>query len=177
MMVLDVLKMGNPLLREKCKEVDIDTISSDNSQSFIEDLIDTMRAENGAGIAAPQVGRLQRIFVMECDNNPRYPRKSSFPLTVMINPTINQLGDALVDSWEGCLSIPGLRGMLPRAAKVELAGYDRYGQPFTKVIEDFEAVVAQHELDHLNGVLFLDRMDDMSYLTFQEEYVKYWLNV
>lgn len=168
--------MGNPLLREKCQEVDIDTISSDELQNFMDDLIDTMRDEDGAGIAASQVGKLWRIFIMECDNNPRYPDKTGFPLTIVINPTIKIIGSDKVDSWEGCLSIPGLRGRLPRAARVELSGYDRQGQSFTKVIQGFEAVVAQHELDHLNGVLFIDRMDDMSYLAFQEEYVKYWIN-
>lgn len=175
-MVLDVIKMGNPILREVCQAIPLVDITNDELQTFIDDLIDTMRDKNGAGIAASQVGQLKRIFIMECDHNPRYPDRTDFALTVAINPTIKVVGDAMVDSWEGCLSIPGLRGMLPRSAKVELSAYDRQGNRFVRTIEGFEAVVAQHELDHLNGTLFVDRMKDMKYLTFQDEYVKYWLN-
>ncbi len=173
-MILPVLKMGNPKLREVCKEVQLDELQLDETQRFVDDLIETMRDENGAGIAAPQVGVLKRIFIMECLNNPRYPDNEEFPLTIVVNPTIEVIEEDYLESWEGCLSIPGLRGMLPRHNRVTLSGYDKEGVEFSKVIEGFEAVVAQHELDHLDGILFIDRMKDMKYLAFTTEYQKYW---
>jgi len=161
-----VIKMGNPLLREVCLAVDEKEIQNTETQQLIDDMVATMRAENGAGIAAPQVGVKQRIFTIEIDNNPRYPDKPSFPLLIAINPSIEPIGEALVDSWEGCLSIPKIRGRLKRHTNVKLSGLDRRGQFFEMELTGFEAVVAQHELDHLNGILFIDRMEDMKTLTY-----------
>ncbi|WP_276165233.1 peptide deformylase [Zobellia alginiliquefaciens] len=174
MAVLDVIKMGNPLLRKVSKEVGQDEITSPKFQQFLADLVETMRAESGAGIAAIQVGVLKRVFAMEMKKNDRYPDKGSFALTTVINPEIEPLSSEEVEGWEGCLSIPGIRGRLKRYKKVKLSGLDIKGEKFEKVLDDFSAIVAQHELDHLNGILLIDRMPNMKTLTFQEEYDTYW---
>jgi len=171
---LSVIKMGHPNLRNSSQPIPLDQIQLSETQKFIDNLIATMRAEDGAGIAAPQVDILKRIFVMEVDNNPRYPDKKSFPLTIAINPEIIPLGKEKVESWEGCLSIPNIRGKLMRWATVQLSAYDRNGQHYQKKLTGFAAVVAQHELDHLNGILFIDRMDDLTTLSFREEYQRFF---
>ncbi len=175
MNTLSVIKMGHPNLRKIASPVPLDQLQSPRYQEFIDHLINTMRAEDGAGIAAPQVDVVERIFVMEVDNNPRYPDKPSFPLLVAINPEIKPIGTKQVESWEGCLSIPNIRGKLMRWAQVKITGYDRDGHFFEKELSDFAAVVAQHELDHLNGILFIDRMKDMKSLCFQAEYERFYL--
>lgn len=177
MTLLQIIKMGNPILRKESQNVEKFQLNTDEYQRFIDDLIHTMRNANGAGIAAPQVGVLDRIFIMEMLDNPRYPNKESFPLLVAINPEITFLDTEKTDSWEGCLSIPNIRGRLKRYKKILLKGLDRSGKPFEKKLEGFAAIVAQHELDHLNGKLLIDRMDSMETLTFQEEYDKYWHNI
>lgn len=174
MSTLEVIKMGNPLLRSVCQPVTNDEIASQEFQAFIDSLILTMQEEDGAGIAAPQVGILKRLFVIEMDGNKRYPDEDNFPMTVIINPEIKILSNEITDSWEGCLSIPGIRGKLKRSKQVQLSGVDRHGEPFEKILDGFPAIVAQHELDHLNGILFIDRMKTMETLTFEEEYSKYW---
>lgn len=174
MAVLKVIKMGNPLLRKVSEAVTPNEIKSADFQQFIADLIETMREESGAGIAAIQVGVLKRVFTMEMKKNDRYPDKGSFALTTVINPEIEPLGSEEVEGWEGCLSIPGIRGRLKRYKKVKLSGFDIKGEKFEKVLDDFSAIVAQHELDHLNGILLIDRMPNMETLTFQEEYDTYW---
>jgi len=174
MAVREVIKMGNPILRSQSKTVDLDILSGD-FQKLIDDLIDTMRSENGAGIAAPQIGILKRAFTMEVDTNPRYPEKESFPLVVAINPEIEFLSNEMVDSWEGCLSIPNIRGRLKRHKHIKLKAINRTGEHFETELTGFAAIVAQHELDHLNGTLLIDRMQSMETLTFQEEYEKYWI--
>lgn len=173
MALLEVLKMGNPKLREICEEIPLKEINTETFQEFIDSLIETQRAANGAGIAAPQVGRLQRVFTMEMTKNPRYPNKETFPLIIAINPEIEIISSELIDSWEGCLSIPGIRGQLPRYPKIKLRAFDRSAIAFEIQLEGFAAIVAQHELDHLNGVLLIDRMADMKTLTFQKEYETY----
>lgn len=167
--------MGNPQLREVSEQVGLEEIQTTKFQNFIDDLVATMRFENGAGIAAAQVDVLKRVFTMEMGDNPRYPDRSSFPLYVVINPEIEPIGDIKVDSWEGCLSIPNIRGMLRRYEGIKLSGLDRKGNHFEVQLDGFASVVAQHELDHLNGVLLIDRMDSMETLTFQDEYEKYWM--
>lgn len=174
MAVLEVIKMGNPLLRETSEIVDVKKIASKDFQQFIDDLIDTMQAKNGAGIAAPQVGALIRLFAMEMKDNPRYPEKETFPLSIVINPEIEFLSEEKTASWEGCLSIPGIRGMLKRYKHIKINGLDRNGHRFETELNGFAAIVAQHELDHLNGILLIDRMDSMETLTFEEEFEKYW---
>ena len=174
-MLMDVIKMGNPILRERSVEVSMDDLATVKKQTFIDNLIATMQDENGAGIAAPQVGVLDRIFIIECVDNPRYPDQVEFPLTVAINPVITAIGEEQIDSWEGCLSIPNIRGRLPRYTTVLLEAYDQEGVFYSKELSGFEAIVAQHELDHLDGILFVDRMPSMEYLSFHEEYLEYWM--
>lgn len=174
MNLLPVIKMGHPNLRKSSLPVPLEELQKPQTQELIDNLITTMRAEDGAGIAAPQVDVLQRIFVVEVDNNPRYPDKPPFPLMIVINPEIKPLGEEKMESWEGCLSIPNIRGKLMRWSRIELSGYDREGKYFQKKLSGFAAVVAQHELDHLNGILFIDRMDDMKTLCFREEFQRYY---
>jgi peptide deformylase len=175
MSVLEVTKMGNPVLRKVCKPVKVSKIKTKKFQKFIDSMVDTIRDEDGAGIAAPQVDVKKRLFVMEVQENPRYPNKNSFPLVVAINPELKPIGKKKVDSWEGCLSIPNIRGCLKRHARVELKALDRKGKAYTMKLKGFAAVVAQHELDHLNGTLFIDRMKSMETLAFQEEFEEYWM--
>lgn len=172
--MLPVIKMGHPNLRKPSLPLSLDLIPKLEYQQLIDNLITTMRTEDGAGIAAPQVDVLKRIFVVEVDNNPRYPDKPSFPLLVAINPELEPIGVEQVDSWEGCLSIPNIRGQLQRWARVRISAYDRTGKFYQKELSDFAAVVAQHEMDHLNGVLFIDRMEDMKTLCFREEYQRFY---
>lgn len=174
MAVLDVVKMGNPLLRKVSAPVG-EELKTPLFQQSLDDMVATMRFQNGAGIAAPQVGVLKRVFTMEVVENPRYPDKNPFPLYIAINPEIEILDETLVDSWEGCLSIPNIRGRLKRYTCILLKATDRNGESFQEELDGFAAIVAQHELDHLNGTLLIDRMDSMETLTFQEEYDKYWL--
>ena len=174
MAVCEVIKMGNPLLRSVSQPIAIDA-SSEEFQNLVDHLIDTMRSKNGVGIAAPQIGILKRAFTMEVDSNSRYPEKESFSLVVAINPEITFLSDERVDSWEGCLSIPNIRGRLKRHKHIVLKAMDRNGTSFETELTGFAAIIAQHELDHLNGTLLIDRMENMETLTFQEEYEKYWL--
>ena len=175
MAVLDVLKMGNPRLREVSMPVSKTELKTKAFQEFLDHLVDTQRAKNGAGIAAPQVDVLQRVFTMELTDNKRYPNKKPFSLRIAINPEIEPLADTMVDSWEGCLSIPGIRGQLRRYKRIKLRALDRHANPFEEELDGFAAIVAQHELDHLNGILLIDRMEGMKTLSFQEEYEKYWL--
>ena len=176
MAVLHVVKMGNPLLKKVSTPVK-EEIKTPKFQQQIDDMIETMRFQNGAGIAAPQVGILNRVFTMEVVQNSRYPDKTPFPLYVAINPEIKIIDDTLVDSWEGCLSIPNIRGKLKRYKRILLTAIDRDGNDFQIELDNFAAIVAQHELDHLNGTLLIDRMDSMETLTFQEEYEKYWMEI
>ena len=175
MSVLEVIKMGNPRLREVCSLVEFTEINTTEFQKFIDDLLETQNAEDGAGIAAPQVDVLQRVFTMELKENPRYPNKETFPLYVAINPEIEPILDTIIESWEGCLSIPGIRGQLPRYKEVRLKALDRYGKSYEVDLDGFAAIVAQHELDHLNGVLLIDRMESMKTLSFQKEFETYWI--
>lgn len=167
MTTLEVLKMGHPILREVCLNVEENVIYSEKFQIFLDELVATMRASDGVGIAAPQVGVLQRVFVIEIDDNPRYLNRDSFELLIIINPEVKILPGPTVDSWEGCLSIPGIRGRLKRADRIELKGLDRNGKPYQRILTGFPAIVAQHELDHLNGILFIDRMTDLKSLSFE----------
>ena len=165
--------MGHPTLRKVAMAIEQKEICTAEFQHFVDELIQTMQTHNGAGIAAPQVDRAQRVFVIGMDNNPRYPDKEPIELLVAINPTIKALSDDLVDSWEGCLSIPNIRGRLKRYKQIKLRALDRFGTPFESDLHGFAATVAQHELDHLDGVLFIDRMDDMETLSFLDEYRTY----
>ena len=164
MSVRPVLSIGNPTLRVRADPVPVDDIGSPAVQSLIDDLIDTMHHANGAGIAAPQIGEGVRIAVMEVTHNPRYPYKPPIPLTVLINPEVTLLDDEQWLNNEGCLSVP-LRGDLPRFMNIEVKAIDRHGEPFTQIYRGLSAGTVQHEVDHLNGTLIVDRMEDSRSMT------------
>ena len=132
-----------------------------------------MRASEGVGIAATQVGVMDRLFLLEVNNSERYPNKENTPLHIIINPKITHFSDEKVEDWEGCLSIPGIRGMVSRSKFIRMQYIDLDGKSLEKEFHGFPAVIAQHELDHLDGVLFIERMTDMKKLSFLDEYQKY----
>ena len=177
MAVLKVAKLGNPILRKISKQVDLKELTGQQRelQSFIDDMIDTMREEDGVGLAAPQVNRSLQIVVFEYENNERYPGESSIPVTVLVNPVLSDYGEEKALGWESCLSLIDFRGLVPRSTSVTLKAYDRDGDRIEKRATGFEAVVLQHEIDHLNGKVFLDRMEDLTKLAYQEEFEEFWL--
>jgi peptide deformylase len=176
MAILKVARMGHPILRETSEEVDPNEIGTTEFQAFIDSLIATMREYDGAGLAAPQVHVSKRVVVMEVSSNPRYPDEASLPLTVVINPRIQFMTDERIDVVEGCLSIPDLRGVVSRIGRIELEALDRNGTPYRSRFEGFSAAVVQHECDHLDGVLYLDRVADTRSLSFVAEFQRYHTN-
>jgi peptide deformylase len=169
--VLPITSVGDPVLRERAREVEPDELRSPEVQRLIDDMIETVRAANGAGLAANQVGDLHRIAIVEVrPGNPRYPYKPPIPLTVMVNPEVEPLGDETVAINEGCLSVPDLRGTLDRAASVRVRYLDRHGNPREEERRGLTAGTFQHEFDHLNGVLFLDRVRDPASFTTWEQF-------
>ncbi|HEX9257895.1 MAG TPA: peptide deformylase, partial [Acidimicrobiales bacterium] len=160
MAIRPIVTVGHPVLRERGRELSVAELASAEVQAFIDDLVDTMRHANGAGLAANQVGEAVRIAVVEVDHNPRYPYKPPIPLTVVVNPVIEPLDAEMVDINEGCLSVPNLRGNVMRHVNIRLRYLDRHGQPYDEVKRGLTAGTFQHELDHLDGVLFLDRVTD-----------------
>jgi len=175
MAILKVARLGHPVLRKVAAAVPVKEIRAPETQRLIDDMVETMREYNGAGLAANQVHVLQQICVIEVNGNPRYPEAPSIPLTVLINPVVTPLGAELEEGWEGCLSIPDMRGMVARHLAVRLDAYDRTGERLSVVAKEFFARVIQHETDHLNGLLYVDRMNDLSTLTHLAEWSKYWL--
>ncbi len=177
MAVLKVAKLGNPVLRQVAKQVDLKELTDQQGglQQFIDDMIETMREEGGVGLAAPQVNRSLQIVVLEYDNNDRYPGESSIPVTVLVNPVLSDYSEEQALGWESCLSLIDFRGLVPRSTSVTLQAYDRNGNKVEKRASGFEAVVLQHEIDHLNGKVFLDRMEDLTQLSYQEEFEEFWL--
>ena len=163
MPALDIIEIGHPTLREVASEVPVDEIKSAPVQDFIDSLIETKREANGAGIAANQVDNTWRIFVVEVASNPRYPYKPEYPLCVMINPEITYLTEDRYESFEGCLSIPNLRGVVHRCPVVRVEGYNRDAEAVEFEVKGISAATFQHEADHLNGVLFTDRIIAVSY--------------
>ena len=167
--VREVVEIGDPVLRERARELSPEEIASPAIQKLIDDLIETKRAMHGAGIAANQVGEPVRVAVVEVEEgNPRYPYKPPVPLTVMVNPTIEPLGDETVEINEGCLSVPDLRGSLPRHLAVRVRFLDREGGEHDEVKRGLTAGTFQHEVDHLDGVLFVDRADPRTFATWEQ---------
>lgn len=155
MTIRRILELGHPVLKEKATAVPESEIGGPSVNADIEDLIDTMRDASGAGIAANQIGIPKRIFIAEVEgNNPRYPYKPAIPLTVVVNPTIKFLSDLTFDNYEGCLSVPNLRGVVERHLEIEVGGFDREGQPLSFEVRGYSAGTFQHEYDHLDGLLF-----------------------
>lgn len=166
MAVQPVLKMGHPLLRQVA--VPVAEFRTGRLKQLVADMEDTMRALHGAGIAAPQIGVSLRVVIFEVTENPRYPHVAPIPYTVLVNPEVSAL-DALEESgWEGCLSVPGMRGLVPRARRVRYRGFDLHGAPIDRTVEGFHARVVQHEVDHLDGILYPQRIRDLQDFGFED---------
>ncbi len=170
---LPILEIGHPTLREPSRDVSVEELTAPHTQQLIDDMIETMRHARGAGLAANQVGHTVRIAVAEVADNERYPYKPPLPLTVLINPVIEPLDRETVSINEGCLSIPNLRGELLRHVKVRLRYLDRHGVSHDQVYRGLTAGTFQHEIDHLNGVLFLDRVLDPTTLSTWEQFERF----
>jgi len=177
MALLKIAKLGNPVLRKVAKPVQLDELCNPNSglQVLIDDMIETMHHEGGVGLAAPQVNQSIQIVVLEYAENERYPNEGIIPLTVLVNPVLSEYSNETKDGWESCLSLVDFRGIVPRSTKITLDAYDRQGRKIHKRVSGFEAVVLQHEIDHLKGIVFIDRMKDFTQLSYQEEFEKFWL--
>jgi len=169
MSILKVARMGHPVLRERARPVDTSELKEPLFQKLIDDMVETMHEYHGVGLAAPQVHEGVRLFVAVLDDEP----DSESDATVIINPDIIPNASDKREGWEGCLSIPDIRGMVPRFTDITVLALDRHGKKIELKLKDFSARVAQHETDHLDGVLFFDRMTSMQSLTYLEEYSKY----
>lgn len=177
MAILKVARLGHPVLRQQAEPVPVGDIRSAGVQRLIDDMIETMREYDGAGLAANQVHTLLQIAVIEVETNPRYPDAPGIPLTVLINPIVTPLTEEREDGWEGCLSVPDMRGVVSRHTAVRLECYDREGRPVDVVAKDFFARVIQHETDHLEGIVYVDRMSDLRTLSHIAEWNKHWLGI
>lgn len=167
MAIHTVLRMGHPLLNQRSAEVE--AFNTPELDRLIEDMLDTMQAEDGVGLAAPQIGIRQRIVVFGFEDNARYQDAPAVPRTILINPHIKPLGETMEDGWEGCLSVPGMRGLVPRYTKIEYSGFDARGEPIRVEADGFHARVVQHECDHLDGILYPQRIRDFSHFGFINE--------
>jgi peptide deformylase len=177
MAILKVARLGHPVLRQRAEPVPVSEIRTAAFQRFIDDMVETMREYDGAGLAANQVHTLKQVAVIEVEANPRYPDAASIPLTILINPVVTVLTDEREDGWEGCLSVPDMRGVVSRATSVRLECHDRDANRVDIVAKDFFARVIQHETDHLNGIVYLDRMSDLRTLSHIAEWNKHWLGI
>ncbi|MBC7941955.1 MAG: peptide deformylase [Chitinophagaceae bacterium] len=164
MAVHEILKMGDPRLLRVAQPVR--QFDTPELHALIADMFDTMAAANGAGLAAPQIGVDLQLVIFGFSHNPRYPGREPVPQTVLLNPVVTPLGDERVDGWEGCLSVPGLRGLVPRWASIRYSGFDALGRPIEREATGFHAVVVQHECDHLIGRLYPTRMTDLTQLGY-----------
>jgi len=165
MAVRPVLKMGEPLLRQVAAPVQrFDT----ELTALVADMNDTMHALSGAGLAAPQIGVSLRVVIFEVTSNPRYPHVAPIPYTVLINPELTPLGEEQEEGWEGCLSVPGLRGLVPRFKGLRYRGFDIEGTAIDRTVDGFHARVVQHEVDHLDGILYPQRMRDLRNFGFED---------
>ena len=160
MAIRKIASIGHPVLRERARSITREELASPAIQSFIDDLVDTMRDASGAGLAANQVYQAVRICAIEVSDNPRYPYKPNIPLTILVNPTIEIEGEERFDNYEGCLSVPNLRGLVPRGTRIRLRAWDRNGADIDRSVTGLSAGTYQHEVDHLDGVLFVDRVTD-----------------
>ena len=165
-MIRDVLKMGDPLLWRVSDRVE--RVPGRDLDELLDDMRDTMKAYNGAGLAAPQIGVPLRVVIFGVDYNPRYPDAEPVPYTELINPVLTPLTDEVEEGWEGCLSVPGLRGVVPRYARLRYEGLDPQGNAISREVEGFHARVVQHECDHLDGILYPMRMPDMRRFGYTE---------
>jgi peptide deformylase len=173
MTVRPIATIGHPVLRQRARPLSTDELASVALQQLIDDMVDTMHAAHGAGLAANQVHEPVRVAVIEVDHNPRYPYKPPIPLTVVVNPEIEPLDDELFDTNEGCLSVPDLRGDLRRHVSVRVRYLDRHGRPHEEIKRGLTAGTFQHEVDHLDGVLFVDRVTDPTTLSTWEQFERH----
>ncbi|RMD80649.1 MAG: peptide deformylase [Gammaproteobacteria bacterium] len=174
MAVRQVLRMGHPVLARRAEPVPEVELGSPGLLDLVEDLWDTMRAYEGAGLAAPQIGVGLRVVVFAVEANPRYPEAEPVPATALVNPSWEPLGPEMEEAWEGCLSLPGLRGLVPRYRRIRYRGLDPRGRELVREVEGFHARVVQHELDHLDGILYPQRMRDLAAFGFEEELQRRW---
>ncbi len=168
MAIRKIAQIGHPVLRQIAREVTRDELATPAMQAFIDDLVETMHDADGAGLAAIQVYEPIRICAIEVRNNPRYPYKPNIPLTILVNPVLTPVDDELFDNYEGCLSVPNLRGMVKRAVHLHVRAWDRHGNPIDEVVHGLKAGTYQHEVDHLNGKIFVDRADPATFTTWTE---------
>ena len=173
MTIRKIAQVGHPVLREPAREITRDELLSPETQRFIDDLIETMRDANGAGLAANQVYEPLRICAIEVGDNPRYPYKPKIPLTILVNPVLEPIGTDTFDNYEGCLSVPNLRGVVPRHAELRVRALDRDGNEIDRVVRGITAGTFQHEVDHLDGKLFLDRVADTKTLCTWAEFDRF----
>ncbi|MFT5665551.1 MAG: peptide deformylase [Gammaproteobacteria bacterium] len=167
MAIKSVLRMGAISLIEP--SVEVDEFNTPALDQLLIDMWDTMAAESGAGIAAPQIGVNLRVVIFGFEDNSRYPDAPGIPQTVLINPVITPLDEEMDEGWEGCLSVPGMRGLVPRYTKIQYSGFDQFGNSIEREVDGFHARVVQHECDHLDGILYPQRIEDMFYFGFSEE--------
>lgn len=174
MPILEVAKLGNPILRKIAEPLTEDECQDPAFQIFLDDMIETMEKLSGMGLSAPQVFKSKQAIILKTSGNDRYPEAPAYPLTILINPKLSNHSNEVIEGWEGCLSVEDLRGKVWRHNKVSVSGFDREMRPVAFEAEGFLAVVLQHEIDHLLGRVFLDRMRDFSTLTHLAEYERYW---
>jgi len=172
--ILKVARLGHPILRQVAGPVPDEAFNSLEVRCLIRDMVETMREYEGVGLAAPQVHESMQIIVIEVNQNPRYPLAPEIPLVVLTNLVITPLTKEKVEDWEGCLSVPDLRGKVPRYRQIEVQARDASGKEITLSAQNFFARVIQHEYDHLAGKVFLDHMSSNDTLSYSAEYIKYW---
>ena len=173
MPVLPIVRLGHPALRTPAYPIDAERIPDPIVQELVDNMIETMRGSRGVGLAAPQIGLGLRHFVYEFAGNPERDLGEPIALHALFNPRITPLSDEMAVDWEGCLSIPDLRGLVPRHTEIRVQALDRDGEPLDYVARGYEARIVQHELDHLNAIVFLDRMQDLQSLSFLEEWERF----
>lgn len=166
MAIRPVLRMGDPLLLQVARPVQ--TFDTPELRELLTDMHDTMAALNGAGLAAPQIGVSLQVVIFGVNSNPRYPQAEAVPYTVLINPQLDPIGDAMEEGWEGCLSVPGMRGLVPRYQRLRYRGFDQQAAAIDRTVDGFHARVVQHEVDHLLGILYPTRIRDLKNFGFNE---------
>ena len=174
---LEIARLGNPILRQIAQPVNLNELSDPQSEihALIDDMIETMKKDGGVGLAAPQVSQSIQLVILGSEDNQRYPDREDIPLTVLINPVITKYSSEKAMGWESCLSLIDFRGLVPRSTEVTVEAYDREGKKTVIHARDFLAIVLQHEIDHLNGLVFLDRMEDLTKLSYMKEFETYWV--
>jgi peptide deformylase len=171
--ILKVARLGHPVIRTAAQQVSAEVIRTPEFQKLLDDMVETMHEYNGVGLAAPQVHLSIQVAVLEVSNHPRYPDMPNVPLSYLINPTVTVLDSTTIDDWEGCLSIPEMRGVAPRFKQLRVTALGRNAEPLDFVADDFHARVIQHETDHLKGEVYLDRMPNLKSLSHLTEWQRF----